>query len=503
MACRRTPSAPSRKPTMAISGSAPTKDWRASTATSSSSSTKTTATCPSNSITALAAAPTARSGSAPPSGLTSYRDRHFRTYTTRDGLPDEGIAALLTDHAGALWVVAGIQLSRFEAGKFTQFAPGTDIPLDTVRAVTRRPAAQSLGGRLRGRRGTARRPLRTRCRRRPFDGDLAATCCPIARTISGSRGNGPVRAVPRWQPSQVSARATVCPIPSCVRCGRIATAISGPAPTAAQPAGERPLRSRGRRRPSRPGLGALHFRGSRRKSVGGDEQRTEPLPRRHLHRLHARATACLATSPTTVFQDRKGRIWVGFHDFGLGLFDRAGFKVFTTATDCPSNEIFSIREARDGDLLVATREGLSRVCTTAAFSTYVPPDPLGAADRVRRPGRLARRSCGWRRPAGLTLCCGKDIPQRGSGRPHAEHLRGDARRGARRRHLGGHLRQGPVAHAEAISRAIHHRRRPFERPDSFPVTRMATARSGSAPSAAASTPCATARFHAIRRATAC
>ena len=49
---------------------------------------------PANSITALAAAATARCGSARSNGLAHYRDQQFHTYTIRQGLPDNAIIAL-------------------------------------------------------------------------------------------------------------------------------------------------------------------------------------------------------------------------------------------------------------------------------------------------------------------------------------------------------------------------------------------------------------------------
>ncbi len=65
--------------------------------------------------------------------------------------------------------------------------------------------------------------------------------------------------------------------------------------------------------------------------------------------------------PTTVYQDRRGRIWIGFHDRGLVQLGDGKPLVYTTRDGLPSNEIFSIREDHDGDLLIATREGPSRM----------------------------------------------------------------------------------------------------------------------------------------------
>jgi signal transduction histidine kinase/sugar lactone lactonase YvrE len=79
--------------------------------------------------------------------------------------------------------------------------------------------------------------------------------------------------------------------------------------------------------------------------------------------------------PNTVFQDHAGRIWVGFHDAGLMLLSKTGNRRFTTADGLPHNEIFSIHEMRDGDLLIGTRGGMVRM-HGGRFTLFVPPDPL-------------------------------------------------------------------------------------------------------------------------------
>src|SRR5205823_1917104 len=68
-------------------------------------------------------------------------------------------------------------------------------------------------------------------------------------------------------------------------------------------------------------------------------------------------------------------IWVGFHDAGLMLFSPGAHRVFTTRDGLPNNEVFSIRQAANGDLLISARGGFVRM-HDGRFTTYVPPDPL-------------------------------------------------------------------------------------------------------------------------------
>src|SRR5580658_7301915 len=80
---------------------------------------------PTNSIAALAASPdgTLWIGTST-NGLGQYRDGHFRIYTTKDGLPDDDIRDLYSDHAGTLWIVAGTDVCRLQEGRFTTLKSG-------------------------------------------------------------------------------------------------------------------------------------------------------------------------------------------------------------------------------------------------------------------------------------------------------------------------------------------------------------------------------------------
>src|SRR5579883_952567 len=101
---------------------------------------------PANSITALAAAGDGTLWIGTSNGLTRYLPAgkpRFRTFTMKDGLPDDAISQLYEDHAGTLWIVAGIYLSRYQNGQFTNFAPGKDMPITTARII-REDAAHDL-----------------------------------------------------------------------------------------------------------------------------------------------------------------------------------------------------------------------------------------------------------------------------------------------------------------------------------------------------------------------
>jgi ligand-binding sensor domain-containing protein/two-component sensor histidine kinase len=62
-----------------------------------------------------------------------------------------------------------------------------------------------------------------------------------------------------------------------------------------------------------------------------------------------------------IFQDREGALWVGTDTAGLYVFFQDSFQSYTESTGLPSNEIRSINQMPDGQILVATRAGVSLI----------------------------------------------------------------------------------------------------------------------------------------------
>jgi signal transduction histidine kinase len=91
--------------------------------------------------------------------------------------------------------------------------------------------------------------------------------------------------------------------------------------------------------------------------------------------MYGRTEGLPSDQPIAVHQDRRGTIWVGYHNSGLVEFRAQGYRVYTTQDGLGSNEVFTIREARNGDLLVSTRDGLSRM-HDGHFSNFALPVPL-------------------------------------------------------------------------------------------------------------------------------
>ncbi|HTS24952.1 MAG TPA: two-component regulator propeller domain-containing protein [Bryobacteraceae bacterium] len=329
---------------------------------------------PGNSITALASAAGGALWIGTSNGLAEYRDRRFHTYTTKDGLPDNAITALYEDHGGTLWIVAGVYLSRFQDGKFTNFAPDAEFPVTSVRQIREdlnhdlwvagfSRIVKMAGGHF----VTVVDP-------KDLNGDIV-TCMAAARDgtfwIGGSAG-----ILRRSATGEIRRYGVRDGLPDMLvralwedRDGNI---WAGTNLGLARLDGDRFVTSRDEE--SRNIVRALFEDREGNLWVGSNSGLTRY--RDDILTVYGKSEGLPSDEPNAVFQDHAGRIWVGFHDQGLMLFSGRDSRVFTTREGLPNNEVFSIRETRDGDLLIGARGGLARM-HGGRFTTFVPPDPLG------------------------------------------------------------------------------------------------------------------------------
>ncbi len=331
---------------------------------------------PSNSITALAAAKDGSLWIGTPNGLAHYRNKRFITYTTKDGLPDNVINALMVDHANRVWIVADVLLCRFADGRFTRYSAQDTAPLQTVRAVYEDREnniwVAGYGGVVRQTGGKFVPVIPAS----DMEGDIVTGLLRDRQGVlwvAGSKGlmtltpNGKLRRYDArdglpdplvrafWEDRDGNLWAGTNGGLSRLRSGRFVT----------------------------PEIGSNRDRDWVRSIYEDREGNLWVGMNSGLNRfrddvftMYTRAEGLPSDEPTTVYQDRAGRIWIGFHDSGLMLFEQGRHRVYTRTQGLPSNEIFSIRESPGGDLLISTREGLSRM-RSGRFSNYRIPDPLG------------------------------------------------------------------------------------------------------------------------------
>ena len=330
---------------------------------------------PSNSVGALWAARDGGLWIGSAGGLTFYRDHKFTTYTKKDGLADSFISSITEDQSGALWMAAGIFVSRFQNGKFTNFTPGDHLPIESPRAVySGRDGALYVAGFA----GVAR-----------FAGDRFVPVVgppevagDIVTTLTQDHyGNlwvaGPSGLLMRTPGGKLRLFQTKDGLPdNFVRSlwedhdGNLWAGTNGGL-----------ARLENGRFVSNP-VATSRERDWVRCIYEDTEGNLWVGMNSGLNRFRddmftnfGEAEGLPSDEPTTVYQDSRDRIWIGFHDRGLVQLGNGNPLVYTTRDGLPSNEIFSIREDHNGDLLIATREGPSRM-HEGRFINPVIEDPL-------------------------------------------------------------------------------------------------------------------------------
>ena len=330
---------------------------------------------PSNAVTSLAAAPEGSLWIGTAGGLVRYSDRQFHTYRSSDGLPEDSVAGLLVDHAGVLWIIAGGALSRFENGKIERVAFRNDTTF-AVRAICedRNHTLWLVGSG--GLAQLTEERIVIKVAAPLVRGNL------ITRLIADSDGRilmgGPSGII------EYSANGNI------------------------------------RRFGKRDGLPSSHIRalwvdrggnlwvgtnvgiarrvGDRFDTISSSEGFNQDVVRcvyddregnlwigtvNGLTRLrddalisYGKDLGMTKNDPTVLYQDTQGRVWVGFHTSGLTMLSAKGRQHLSVRDGLPSDEIYSIRETREKELLVGTREGLAWI-RGSQVRTYRPTDELG------------------------------------------------------------------------------------------------------------------------------
>jgi signal transduction histidine kinase/ligand-binding sensor domain-containing protein len=330
-------------------------------------------TLPSNSVGALWAAKDGSLWIGTLGGLTRYRDGKFTTFTKKDGLDDTSVNSITEDPSGAIWVVAGVYLNRFQDGKFTNYSPRQGLPIQALRTVycgrdgsiyvagfggvVRRegdhfvsvlgPVGDIVIALLQDRHGNLWVGGSFGVLTRSPSGDLRRY------TVNDGLSDNYVRSI--WEDRDGNLWAGTDGGLARLENGRFVSS---------------PLASSHEREWVR-----CIYEDTEGNLWVGMNSGLNRL-RNDLFSMYGESEGLPSDEPTTVYQDHRGRIWVGFHDRGLVQFvDGKPARVYTQKDGLPSNEIFSVRENSDGDLLIAARGGPSRL-HDGYFVNPVMTDPL-------------------------------------------------------------------------------------------------------------------------------
>jgi signal transduction histidine kinase/ligand-binding sensor domain-containing protein len=271
------------------------------------------------------------------------------------------VNSIAQDLSGAVWIVAGVYVNRFQDGKFTNYSPREGLPIEALRLIYSGRNGEiyvaGFGGVSR-REGDRFVPVF-----RPADiGDIVSTMLQDRAGnlwVAGSFGilmRGADGTLKRYSSSNGLADNFVRALWE-DRDGNIwAGTDDGLARMEDGRFVNGPLASSRDREWVR-----CIFEDSEGNLWVGMNGGLNRL-RNDLFSMYGTSEGMPSDEPTTVYQDHRGRVWVGFHDSGLvQLADGKAVHTYTQKDGLPSNEIFSIREDRNGDLLIAARGGPSRM----------------------------------------------------------------------------------------------------------------------------------------------
>jgi signal transduction histidine kinase/ligand-binding sensor domain-containing protein len=329
---------------------------------------------PTNTVTTLAAGADGTLWIGTPDGLSRYSNQRFTKFDTNDGLPDRSILSLCQDQSGTLWIATGVHLIRFKDGKFTNFRMEDLKPLTTARSIYEdrhgRLFVAGMGGVIERRGDTFVQVF----------GPKEMGEQTVASLTEDSNGSlwlaGGYGVLRHTADGKMKLFGTRDGLPNrrvrdvwADRNGNIWVGTSGGL-----------SRLEGNRFVTTPvdsdhDLDVRCFFEDREGDLwvgtnsGLDRFRDDRFV------MYGRAEGLPSDQPIAVHQDRKGSIWVGYHNSGLVEFRGQDYWVYTTRDGLPSDELFAIRETRDGDLLLSTREGLSRM-HNGHFSNYALPEIL-------------------------------------------------------------------------------------------------------------------------------
>ena len=328
---------------------------------------------PSNSVAALWAAKDGSLWIGTLGGLTRYRNGKFTTFTKKDGLDDTSVNSITEDPSGAIWVVAGVYVNRFQDGTFTNYSPRQGLPIQALRTVY---CGRDGSIYVAGFGGVVRHEGNR------FVSVLGAVSDIVITLLQDRHGNlwvgGGFGVLTRSPSGELRHYTVQDGLPdNYVRSvweDRDGNVWAGTDGGLARLENGRFVSSPLASSHEREWVRCIYEDTAGNLWVGMNSGLNRL--RDDLFSMYGESEGLPSDEPTTVYQDRRGRVWIGFHDRGLvQLVDGKPARVYTQKDGLPSNEIFSIRENRDGDLLIAARGGPSRL-HDGYFVNPVMNDPL-------------------------------------------------------------------------------------------------------------------------------
>jgi ligand-binding sensor domain-containing protein/two-component sensor histidine kinase len=308
-------------------------------------------------------------------GLASYKGGNFRVFGPADGVPNKSITSLVEDTDGSLWMVAVGSLNILANGKVRSIPPEKMEPIRSVRVVYQDPDKQmwvaGIGG-IAKREGHAFVPVLGR----EELGDTVITTilkCRDELWMAGGKG------VTRLRPGHpVQHFTTKDGLPNDLAL-ELMEDHTGTVWVGTYNGLSRYVNGRFQSPPSENlvdrGLVWSIFE-DREGNLWVGAQSSLTRLRDDPFTMYGKPEGLPSNSPMAVHEDKAGRLWIAYRDSGLTAFHPGPMKTYTTRDGLASNEIYSVRDGANGDLLISTTGGLSRM-SGGKFVNYVIHDPAG------------------------------------------------------------------------------------------------------------------------------
>lgn len=306
-------------------------------------------------------------------GLARYHAGRFTIFGAKDGVPSAFITSIHEDSHGTVWVAAGLFLCRYREGKFTRFGQEHGIPAQGVRAAIVDASGRVWVAGF----GSIGLFENDRFQETTAGGSLSGgiTLC-LALDSSGELMAGGTNGVLLNEGGRRRLLTTADGLPATFvralvhdRDGSIWIGTNSGLCRRAN--GRIDSVSEG---VFRAGEWVWCLYEDRDGNLWVGTNSGLHLFRDQSFAMFGKNEGLPSDQPTTMLAARDGAIWVGFHDGGAG---RLAESRYSPVQGLPSNEVFCLRETSDGEVLVGTRAGLTRVQGGRVIGTYTPSDNVG------------------------------------------------------------------------------------------------------------------------------
>ena len=308
-------------------------------------------------------------------GLVLYSDGKFKTFGVRDGLPPRAINSIVEDERGVVWVVSDGLLSRLDDGRFVPYPKESLAPIESARVVYEDPQHQLWVGGVHGVVKRTGNRFSVVAGAKDLRNNIITTILKDKTDLwmGGTKGIAVLRADGRLKrfslrDGLVDERTLAL---SADRDGIIWVGTNG---GLMHLENGRFLGPPPEGKNNRDRVWCLFEDREGDLWVGSNSSLIRLRDGRFS--VYGRSEGFPSDEPIVVHQDQRGAIWVGYHDIGLISFQPGKFRTYTVKDGLAGNEIFSVRDAQNGDLLIGTAGGLSRL-HHGHFTNYIVPDPEG------------------------------------------------------------------------------------------------------------------------------